>query len=124
MNLDIQLVNKSRSIVLPPDFATSIAFVSMKNLELTIFVMDPAHPAKKSKPPGGKFIVSQVAYTKPDGTEPTPDAYTTRAPEGKTIFPILYSSDKIGLKIWVKCWYMSPTGKPSPVSAAFSIILT
>lgn len=124
VNLNIKVVDKNRSRVLPPNFAPSVGLVSMKNLELTLFVLDPNHPTKKAKPPGAKFIGSQVAYTAADAAEPAPEAFSTRAPEGKTIFPILYSLDKVGKRIWVKCWYMSPTGKPSPVSIVFSIVLT
>ena len=123
VNLDIQTLDKTRSKVLPPNFAPSIVFVSMKDLQLTIFAMDPSHLGKKAKPPGAKFIGSQVAYTAADAAQPAPEAFSTRAPEGKTIFPILYSSDKVGTRIWVKCWYMSPTGKPGPVSIVFTIVL-
>lgn len=123
VNLDIKIVSKSHSKILPRDFAPSIGLVKNNRLELEIFVFDSAQPAKKSKPTGVKFIGSAVAYTGADGAEPPRDAFATRVPEGKTIFSILYPTDKVGKKIWVICWYMSPTGKPSPESITFSIVL-
>lgn len=123
LNLDIKAVDKNPSKILPPDFAPSIGLISTANLAVTIFAFDPRHPGKKSRPKGAKMYGSMVAFTGADATAPPADAYTNRVPEGKSVFSVLYSSDKIGKKMWIICWYMSPTGKPSPVSIAFSIVL-
>ena len=123
VNLDIKPLDKTKTKILPPDFAPSIGLVSMVSLTLTIFGFDPNHPAKKAKPKGAKFMGSEVAYTSAGASEPAPEAFSTRAPEGKTIFSILYPIEKVGMRIWVKCYYMSPTGKPGPKSVVFTIVL-
>ena len=123
VNLDIKPVSKSRAIVPAKDFAPSIGLIRNISLLLEIFVFDPSFPSKKAKPPGAKFIGSMVAFTDVAGTAPALDAYSTRVPEGKTTIEILYSLDKVGKKMWVICWYMSPTGKPSPLSVPFSVVL-
>ena len=124
INLNIRAVDKNHTKVLPPDFAPSIGLVKVGNLSVDLFVMDPNHPSKKAKPDGAKFIGSMVAFTGSDALPPALDAYTTRVPEGKTNFSILYSSDKIGKKMWIICYYMSPTGKPSPLSAPLGVVMT
>ncbi len=123
-NLNIKMVDKNPTKVLPPNYAPSIGLVSVGSLTVNLFVFDPTHTGSKAKPPGAKFIGSKVAFTGVDAGAPALTEYSTRVPEGKTTFPILYSSDKVGKKMWIICWYMSPTGKPGPVSEAFSVVLT
>ena len=124
INLGIKPSDKKPSKILPPDFAPSVALVSVGDLSVDLYVMDPNHPSKKAKPKGARFIGSMVAFTGSDAPPPALDAYTTRVPEGKTNFSILYSSDKIGKKMWIICYYMSPTGKPSPLSAPLGVVMT
>ena len=85
-------------------------------------MFDPSFPTKKPKPSGVKFIGCIIAYTDADAPEPSFAEYSTRVPETKRVFSILYSTDKAGKKMWVICWYMSPTGKPSPMSVTFSLV--
>ncbi len=124
LNLGIKSVDRNPSKILPPDFAPSIGFISMLSYEVRLFIFDPAHPSKKGKPKGAKFIGSKVAYTGADAAAPPAEAYSTRVPEGKTTISVLYPSDKVGKRMWIICYYMSPTGKPSPESLPFSIVLT
>ena len=124
VNLNIKAVDRNPSRIQPPNYAPSIGLVSVGSLTVNLFVFDPTHTGSKAKPPGAKFIGSKVAFTGIDAPAPALSEYSTRVPEGKTTFPILYSSDKVGKKMWIICWYMSPTGKPGPVSEAFSVVLT
>ncbi len=95
VNLNIKTVDRNPSKVPPPDFAPSVGIVSVGNLKVELFVFDPNHLGKKAKPKGAKFIGSMVAYTGTDAPAPALSEYTNRVPEGKTTFPILYSSDKL-----------------------------
>lgn len=122
LNLNIVRTDKSRSSILPLDYAPSLALVSVTNWAVEVFVMDPKHPIKRAKPKNVKLIGLMIAYT--DTPQPPNDeAYKVMNPEGKTTFSILFTNDKLGKYMWIVCWYMTATGKPSPASKPLMVKL-
>ncbi len=123
VNLGIARPKKPRSNVPAKDFAPTITLVSNTHLTTKIFAMDPNRIGKKGKPKDVESIGYKTAYTGADAVPPVAEDYRRQEPEGSTVFEILSVGDKEGKRLWVICYYLSPTHEAGPDSRPFSIVI-
>ncbi len=122
-NLYIPRPKKQRTNVPAKDFAPIISLIKNTHLDTEIFAMDPNRIGKKGKPKDVESIGYKIVYTDAAATPPAIDDYRRQEPEGSTIFEILSTGDKEGKRLWVICYYLSPTHEAGPDSEPFSIII-
>jgi len=123
VNLDIPRPKKPRTHVPAKDYAPTVSLISNPHLTPKFFAMDPTRPAKKGKPKDVAFIGLKICFTDVAATPPDADAYRIQRPEGNTIFEVICTGDKVGKRLWVICFYLSPTNEAGPDSAPFPIII-
>jgi hypothetical protein len=100
-----------------------VTFLKKLSMEIEIFVVDPGAPTRKAKPKDVYSIGTKQVITAPDAAEPKPEAYIMQLPEKKTIFTKYFTSDQVGQKLWMKAFYISPTGEAGPDGDVFSTII-
>ena len=121
-NLDIPMPVKRRTKIAAVDFAPSIALLFNSYLLPVIFVFDPSRPTKKLKPKDVGFIGFKIAYTT-DTIPPKPEDYRAQANETSTEIELPQTVDKLGLRLWIIAYYVSPTGEQGPDSEPFSVVI-
>ena len=122
-NLDITKPTKKRAKVPPLKYAPSVACFSIVHLLPSFFAFDPFHPTFKRKPKDVAKIGVKIAWTKVDEAAPLLKDYQMQIPENTTEFEFPVTSDKVGLRLWVICFYLSPTGEAGPDSEPIFVVI-
>ncbi len=109
----LQINDNTKSVGKIPvtGFAPSLACIFQTIRMVRFFAFDPTHPHKKKKPEGAGFIGIMIAYINQGEPAPKPDDYRRQLPEKKSIFEIAYSADKAKMILYIKVYYVSPTGE-------------
>ncbi len=121
----LEINDKTKSVGKIPvtDFSPSLACIFQTHLMIRFFAFDPKHPHKKKKPEGAGFIGIMIAYTNQGEPTPAQDDYRTLLPEKKSIFEISYPADKAKMILYIKVYYISPTGEAGKASRAIMVEL-
>ncbi len=122
-NLDISKPNKSKARVQAVNYAPVVSCIRNTHLLPVFFAANPNYPAKKAKPAKVGAIGLKICFTAADAAAPTADDYRVQQQEGKTEFELPQIADKVGKKLWIICFYLSPTGEAGPDSAPCSVVI-
>ncbi len=122
-NLDIPKPKTGRTPVPAVNFAPVVSCIRNTHLLPVFFAANPNQPAKSAKPPKVGAIGLKICYTDAAGTAPPLDDYRIQQQEGRTEFELPQIVDKVGKKLWVICFYLSPTGEAGPDSEPCSVII-
>jgi len=123
-NLDIPKPKKKRTNVPVLNYAPVVSCVRNTHLLPVYFAADPNHPAKHAKPEDADAIGVKICYTEATVTAaPELDDYRIQQQEGKTEFELPQTAGNVGKKLWVICFYLSPTGEAGPDSEPCFIII-
>jgi len=119
----LELNTNTKSVGKTPvtDYAPSLVCVEITPTYCKFFAMDPKHLSTKKKPPGANFIGIKTAYTAIDAAEPTDSEYKKLPPSKKSIFDIILSEGNNDKDLYIKVFYISPTGEEGKVTKAMRI---
>ena len=123
-NLDIPKPKTTKSRVPAVNFAPVVSCIRNTHLLPVFFAADPNRPAKSAKPPTVGAVGVKICYTEATVTAPPElDDYRVQQQEGRTEFELPQTAGNVGKKLWVICFYLSPTGEAGPDSEPCFIII-
>lgn len=114
--LELNTNTKKRGRIPVTDYAPNLVCVEITKACCKFFAMDPKHLGTKRKPEGAANIGILLAYVTRGGEQPNEKEYKKANPEKKTIFEVLTPADKAGMDMYIKVYYISPTGEEGKLS--------
>ena len=104
-------------------YSPCLALLEENESMLKFYAINPKGLNSKKKPPGAKNIGIMVAYTLPNEPEPTEKNYKKLTAQKKTIFDVNITTDKANMWLYIKVYYISPTGEEGKPSVAMLVKL-
>ncbi len=121
----LQINDNTKSVGKIPvtDFAPSLACIFQTQQMVRFFAFDQKHPHKKKKPEGAGSVGILTAYINQGDPAPKPDDYRMQLPEKKSIFELSYPAEKSKMVLYIKVYYISPTGEAGKESKPLTVVL-
>ena len=105
------------------EICPGIACIDRNPLTLTFFAFDPEFPTKKAKPKDVHSIGIMMVIVAADAPEPAPEDYVNQTAENKTIFEKFFTTSDIGMKVYIKAYYLNARNKAGPLGDAIFVII-
>ncbi len=121
--LEVNTNTKTRGKIPVTDYAPNLVCLEIRKSLCKFFAMDPKHLGTKRKPEGADKVGILIAYKLKDEPEPKAEEYKKINPEKKSIFEVLIPADKSGMVMYIKVYFISPTGEEGKPSAPLMVKL-
>jgi hypothetical protein len=97
-------------------YAPCLALLEESENLLKFYAINPKGLNSKKKPAGADKIGIMAAYTLPNELEPDNKDFKKLNAAKKSIFDVIITPDKAGMWLYIKVYYISPTGEEGKAS--------
>ena len=123
INLDIPVEKPRRGRIPVPDIRPAVLCINISSLLMSFISFDPTNPFKRAKPKDVASIGVKIAVVEEGSPEPAPEEYVKQDPEKQTEFELLFTTDQVGKRLYIICYYLNNRGEAGPDSLPFSVVI-